>query len=103
MIAQIQRQKSGIYMRLAALEELYNRMCVKSDARYKAELVELYYLRDIQMGLDAKWQIQWAIDKLQRSGRFGNVQAELAVFDGTYDNLQFYEACTFEELMYLGY
>jgi len=70
------------------------------DESNKQDLVELYVLRDLQMKLDLKDQINWAIGKLQT---YYPVRQELYSFRDKTDNYQFYCTCTFDELMCLGY
>lgn len=65
-------------------------------------IVELYYLRDIEMGLNPNDQIEWALQKLDNSFRHPS-RFELVVFQDSSDILNFYKTCTLEELLFLGY
>lgn len=77
---------------------------LNNDTIYHTELVELYYLRDLDLGLDPNEQIKWGINKLRNGyGPYKPLRNELLILINSSDNLQFYKECTFDELMYLGY
>jgi len=69
----------------------------------KMDLAELYYLRDMDMRLDPKTQILWAMNKLRQNDSFRELAIELTKFEGTSDNSAFYKFCTLDALLYLGY
>jgi len=69
----------------------------------QAEIAELYYLRDVDMELNPKQQILWALQKLRAVDDFADLLEDLAHFEGTGDNSAFYKFCSLGALMYLGY
>jgi len=76
---------------------------VVSFPTLKTELAELYYLRDLNLNLDAKQQIMWALNKLRLSNNFQDLLPNLSIFENNTDISAFYKCCSLDALLYLGY
>jgi hypothetical protein len=85
--------------RIQELEDIYYNLNPAQDL--KQHVIELYYLRDYAMRLNLMEQIRWCTHKLEY--RTPHLRQELLRFEGTSDNIGFYNACTLDELVYLGY
>ena len=94
--------KEQIEKRIEELEAIYDMENVDSDEMIKPQIVELFILRDIKMHLDPVEQIEWALEKLQRYS-CTTLRDELMQYHRKDTIFEFYNECTFEELMCLGY
>lgn len=82
----------------------------------KKEMIELFCLRDIRMGLDKQEQIKWALEKLSSCIQYDsyykliNDKERRLQYEMRYTKYidtdcleEFYNDCTLQELYYLGY
>ena len=67
------------------------------------EIAEIYYLRDLYMELDPKKQVEWGFQKLRQNSVLYEFLDEIYWLEGTSDNHAFYDFCSMDALMYLGY